>query len=93
MGNLVVPDGEFMSMALQYKTIGVRAESYINEYMNIMNSIVREKTIQGETANGIAKYNVKVTQLKGQINDIMKTLQRQLDVFVKEIDKMDRHIY
>ena len=93
MGNLIVADGEYSGMAAQYVTIGKNMDKYIVDYLKIMDSIVKEKLIEGETARAIAAYSNKAAVLKGQLQDIMKVLQKQLGNYVTDIDKVDQYLY
>lgn len=93
MGNLIVADSEYSDMAAQYVTIGKRIDTYIADYLKIVDSIVNGKMIEGETARAIAAYSNKLAVLKGQMQDIMKALQKQLGNFVTDIDKEDQYLY
>jgi soluble cytochrome b562 len=93
MGNLIVADKEYAEMKKLYGTIGSNTEKYINDYIKIMNSIISGKLIEGEVANKMAAYINRVSVLKGQVQDIMKDLQKNIDSFVSEIDKADKYLY
>ena len=93
MGNLIVSDGEYASIAQQYRAISKRAEAYISDYLNIMDSILKERSMQGVTADAIAAYTCKVKAIKGQLDEVVRVMQGQLEAFVREIDQKDRHLY
>ena len=93
MEELIVADREFQEMAQHYKETGVDIEKHIEEYLRIMNSIIRWKHMQGATANALAAYLGKVEALQGQLGDVMKVLNKELGAYVRSIDEKDRHLY
>jgi len=93
MDNLVVVDKEYLEMAKKYVCIGRGFELRIDEYLKIMNSIIRGRLMEGATANALSAYTGKVAALRGQLLEITKDLQRLLEGYVNEINSIDKEFY
>ena len=86
-------DKEYFEMKNIYGSICSNTEKYVSDYLKIMNSITSGKLIEGEVAQAIAAFINRVSILKGQVKDIMKDLQKNIDSFVSDIDQADKYLY
>lgn len=93
-GNSLQIDNEYCEkMKTYYVNQGIKLESYLSEYITILENISRSAIKKGDVHMALNNYIAYAKRLKGQINSISITAQNQVSNFLNQIDEADQYLF
>ncbi|WP_455721610.1 hypothetical protein [Agathobacter sp.] len=79
--------GEFFSEE------GQQLQSYLDNYIKILNNINRSAICHGDVAQALENYISYANKMKNQIKEISDIAQRETEKFLSSIDEADQYIF
>jgi len=91
--SLQIDDDYCKAMGDYFVKEGKEIESFINEYITILERINSNAIMKGDVAGALKSYIQYAKKLKGQVNSISTTAQQQITRFLSGVDAADQYLF
>jgi uncharacterized protein YqgV (UPF0045/DUF77 family) len=91
--SLQIDDDYCEKMKQYYVAQGTKIESYLSEYISILESISKTAIKKGDVHVSLKNYISYAKKLKGQVTNVSKTAQTQVTNFLKQVDDADQYLF
>lgn len=90
---LQIDDDYIKNVKTYFVDEGKEIESFLKEYISILESIKKTSIIRGDVAVELGKYINYAKKMKGQINNISETANKQCIKFISSVDNADQYLF
>lgn len=91
--SLQIDDDYVKNMGKYFVEEGKEIETYLAEYIRILQRINANAIIRGEASEALRKYIEYAEKMTGQINSISETVRKQCEEFISDVDKADQYLF
>lgn len=90
---LIIDDEYFRSMGAYFESQGEQLETFIVDYLEILQEVKTKGIISGEVSNALSTYISYVSRLKNQINLVSRDAKREIEGFLTRVDIEDQFLF
>ena len=90
---LQVDDDYCKAMGNYYEKEGQEIESFLTEYVSILERIKKNAIKKGEVSNTLSTYITYAKKLRGQVTAISKDAKNQTGKYIDAIDEADKYLF
>ena len=91
--DLIINDEYLKSMGSYLVNLGEKMDSFVSEYIHILQEIQNTAIISGEVSEALYIFIEYVQKLNNQIGDISASVKTQIDKFLERIDSEDQYLF
>lgn len=91
--SLKIDDDYCKTMGQFFVQQGNNIESFLNEYIAILESINKTSIQKGEVAGALNSYIRYAKKIRGQINYISNNARNQVTTFLNRVDFADQYLF
>lgn len=91
--NLIIDDEYIFAVGDDSKRRGIKLEEALEQYLEILKEIQTEALVEGNVAEALVAFAGCVELLKGQLEDISKTMYNRSYSFIQDINDADQYLF
>lgn len=91
--NLIIDDEYIFAVGDDCKRRGIKLEEALEQYLEILKEIQTEALVEGNVAEALVAFIGCVELLKGQLEDISKTMYNRSYSFIQDVNDADQYLF
>lgn len=91
--NLIIDDEYIFAVGDDSKRRGKKLEEALEQYLEILKEIQTEALVEGNVAEALVAFVGCVELLKGQLEDISKTMYNRSYSFIQDVNDADQYLF
>lgn len=91
--NFVLHDDYIEEMKTFFKKTSQKADIQLHSYLEVLDSICEGNLLEGTTANALSEFTESAKKLDSAILQLGEQVKERLELFLSEIDDIDKKLY